>query len=43
MELTLVGQILPGAGDAGHVRLAAQLAFGADFAGHARHFAGEAR
>ena len=37
------GQILPGAGDAVHVGLAAELAFGADLAGHARHFAGERR
>ena len=36
-----VGQILPGAGDARHLRLAAELAFGADLARHARHFAGE--
>ena len=36
-----VGQILPGAGDAAHQRLAAELAFGADLARHARHFAGE--
>ena len=36
-----VGEILPGAGDAAHQRLAAELAFGADFARHARHFAGE--
>ena len=36
-----VGQILPGAGDAAHHRLAAELAFGADLARHARHFAGE--
>ena len=36
-----VGEILPGAGDAAHVGLAAQLAFGADFAGDARHFGGE--
>ena len=41
MELTLVGQILPGAGHAAHIGLAAQLAFGAHFARHARHFAGE--
>ena len=40
-EVDVVGQILPGAGHAGHLRLAAQLAFGADFARHARHFAGE--
>ena len=39
MEFTLVGEILPGSGDAAHVGLAAQLAFGADFARHARHFA----
>src|SRR4029077_20970360 len=37
-----VGQILPGAGDAGHVGLAAEAAFGADLARHARHLAGEA-
>ena len=36
-----VGQVLPGAGDARHLRLAAELAFGADFARHARHFGGE--
>src|SRR6185436_4302165 len=36
-----VGQILPGAGDAAHQRLAAELAFGADFAGDAGDFAGE--
>ena len=36
-----VGQVLPGAADARHVRLAAELAFGADFARHARHFGGE--
>ena len=36
-----VGQVLPGAGDAAHHRLAAQFAFGADFARDARHFAGE--
>src|SRR5204863_99636 len=36
-----VGQVLPRAGDAGHVGLAAEPAFGADLAGHARHFAGE--
>ena len=37
-----VGQVFPGAGDAGHVRLAAEPAFGADFARDARHLAGEA-
>jgi len=36
-----VRQILPHAADALHHRLAAQLALGADFARHARHFAGE--
>ncbi len=36
-----IGQILPHAADAFHLRLAAQLAFGSDFARHARHFAGE--
>ena len=40
-EVHVVGEVLPGAGHAGHLRLAAQLAFGSDFAGHARHFAGE--
>ena len=38
----VVGKVLPGAGDALHPRLAAELAFGADFAGHAGHFGGEA-
>ena len=41
-QVDVVGQILPRAGDAAHLRLAAELAFGADFAGHARHFRGEA-
>ena len=36
-----VGQVLPGAGDAGHLRLTAQPALGADLARHARHLAGE--
>ena len=36
-----VSQILPGAGDAGHLRLTAEQAFGADFARHARHFRGK--
>ncbi len=40
-EVDVVGEVFPGAGDAGHLRLAAQLAFGADFAGHAGDFAGE--
>ena len=33
------GEILPDAGDAFHIRLAAELAFRADFAGDARYFA----
>ena len=41
IEVDAVGEVLPGAGDAGHVGLAAELAFGADFARHARHLAGE--
>ena len=37
-EVHVVGQVLPRAGDAVHVGLAAELAFGADLARHARHF-----
>ena len=40
-QVDVVGQVLPGAGHAGHRGLAAEPAFGADFARHARHFAGE--
>ena len=40
-EVHVVGEIFPRAADAGHLRLAAELAFGSDFAGHARHFTGE--
>ena len=36
-----VGQVLPGAGDARHRGLAAELAVGADLARHARHLGGE--
>ena len=36
-----VGQVLPGAGHALHLGLAAELAFGADLAGHAGHLGGE--
>ena len=36
-----VGEILPGAGHTDDVGLAAQPAFGADFASHTRHFTGE--
>ena len=41
-RVDVVGEVLPGAGHAGHLGLAAELAFGADFAGHAADFAGEA-
>ena len=40
-EVHVVGEIFPGAGHAGHDGLAAELAFGADLARHARHFGGE--
>src|SRR5262245_24205082 len=40
-EVDVVGEVLPGAGNTGHLRLAAELAFGADLARHARHFRGE--
>ena len=40
-DVDRVGEILPGAGDAGHFRLAAELAFGADLARDARDFGGE--
>ena len=40
-EVHVVGEIFPGAADAGHLRLAAEFAFRSDFAGHARYFAGE--
>ena len=36
-----VGEIFPDSGDAFHFGLAAELAFGTDFAGHAGHFRGE--
>src|SRR5207244_2237401 len=35
------GEVVPGAGCAGDVRLSAQLALGADLAGHARDLGGE--
>ena len=41
-EVDVVGEILPRAGHAGHLRLAAELALGADLARHARDFRGEA-
>src|SRR5690606_16513247 len=36
-----VSEVLPSAGHAGNVRLAAKFALGADFARHPRHFGGE--
>ena len=41
-EVDVVGQVLPGAGDAGHLGLAAEDPLGADLARHARHLVGEA-
>src|SRR5690606_32651585 len=41
-RVDVVGQVLPGAGDAWHRRLAPQLALGADLARHAGDFGGEA-
>ena len=40
-EVDVVGEVLPGARDALHLRLAAKLAFGADLARDARDFRGE--
>src|SRR5262249_59072875 len=40
-EVDAVGQVLPRAGDARHLGLAAELAFGADLARYSRHLAGE--
>ena len=40
-DVDVVGQVLPGAGDAGDLGLAAQLALGADLAGDAGHLVGE--
>src|SRR6185295_3785624 len=40
-QVDVVGQVLPGAGDAGHVGLAAQPAFGAHFACNTGDFTGE--
>ena len=40
-QVDVVGQVLPGAGDAAHLRLAAELALGADFARDAGHFGRE--
>src|SRR5205807_2400988 len=41
-HVDVVGQVLPGTRDSRHDGLATQLALGAHFAGHARHFGGEA-
>src|SRR5206468_1661016 len=40
-EVHVAGKVLPGAGDAGDLGLAAELAFRADFAGDPRDFGGE--
>ena len=40
-QVDVVGQVLPGAGGAGHVGLAAEVAFDADFAGDGGHLIGE--
>src|SRR5205085_504678 len=40
-EIHAFRKVLPGAGHTLHVGLTAQYAFGADLAGHARHFRGE--
>ena len=40
-QVHVVGEVLPGAGDAGHLRLAAELAVGADLARDPRHLGGE--
>ena len=42
MQVDAVGQVLPGAGDALDLGLAAELALGADLAGDAGDFGGEA-
>src|SRR5262249_57752367 len=41
-DVDVVGQVLPGAADALHVRLAAELSVSADLLGDAGHLAGEA-
>ena len=42
-QVDVAGQLLPGAGGAGHVGLAAEPALDADLAGHRRHLIGEGR
>src|SRR4029079_13107746 len=41
-RVDVVGEVFPSTGDARHLRLAAELAFGGDLAGNTRHLAGEA-
>src|SRR5690606_31688089 len=40
-QVAVVGAILPGPGDTRHLRLSAELAFGADLTRHAAHFGRE--
>jgi hypothetical protein len=42
-EVHRVGEVFPGARDAGHCRLAPELPFRTHFSGHARHLVGKAR
>jgi hypothetical protein len=42
-DVDVVGEVLPGAGDPGHLGLAAELALRADLARHAGHLGGERR
>jgi len=41
MKFDVVGEIFPGSGDAGDLRLTAELALGADLARDPRHFGGK--
>ena len=41
IDVDVVGEVLPGAGDAAHGRLAAEVALGADLAGDAGDLVGE--
>ena len=40
-RIHIVGQVFPGSCDSAHIRLAAELSFGADFTRHAGHFRSE--
>src|SRR5262249_29158300 len=40
-EIYVVGEVFPGSADTWYLRLASEFAFGTDFAGDARDFAGE--